>query len=198
MGLLVFLGGLSASLPTVLISTFLVDLGLSITEVGMVFGAAASIGGLLGALLGNVLIKRLGFVRAAQVFAVLTLIAGGLLALLSTFDKPGMAVVIGLNLVAVLCAMPLGLLFNASQIRWSSAEQAGTDFTAMSALRALGLAVASALAGPLASAVGWTGFFVLTGVLALAVLLLYARLFRGIEERRGDEPLAEAQPQAVM
>jgi len=165
--------------------------GFTATEVGAInkgFGLAATIA---GALAGGALMARTGLYRALLAFGLLQ--AGtnlGFLALAEVGrDYALMVAVIGLENLAggMGTAAYVALLMALCDRRFSA-----TQYALLSALSALGRVYVGPVAGHLATALGWSAFFLFTFVVALPAVALLAAMRARIEalEASGDRPQA--------
>jgi PAT family beta-lactamase induction signal transducer AmpG len=170
----------------------LVDLGFSLADIGLLLGVASSLGALGGALLGGLLVRRLGRRRALVSFAVLQGGGVALLALpaLAGGGAAGASAVYG---AAVACAFAGGMgtaaLYTAMMDR-STGAAAATDFSVQQALAAVGPLLAASLSGWSAAALGYPLHFALCAGVALLSALLVARCV-------AEEPALEAGEPAV-
>ena len=167
----------------------LVDLGFSLADIGLLLGVASSLGSLGGALLGGLLVRRLGRRRSLIAFAVLQGAGVALLALPALAGGgPGTSAVYA---VAVACAFAGGLgtaaLYTAMMDR-STGAAAATDFSVQQALAAVGPLLAASLSGWSAAALGYPLHFALCAGVALLAALLAARCFAEEPELEAGEP----------
>jgi PAT family beta-lactamase induction signal transducer AmpG len=165
----------------------LVDLGFSLADIGLLLGVASSLGSLGGALLGGLLVRRLGRRRSLIAFAVLQGAGVALLAL-PALAGGGASAVYG---ATVACAFAGGLgtaaLYTAMMDR-STGAAAATDFSVQQALAAVGPLLAATLSGWSAAALGYPLHFALCAGVALLSALLVARCFAEEPELGAGEP----------
>ncbi|MEE4193531.1 MAG: AmpG family muropeptide MFS transporter [Halieaceae bacterium] len=173
---------LGDSMATALSTPFYIDLGFSMTEIGLVAKHAALWPSIIGGLVGGVLMIRLGINRALWLF--------GLLQLMSIF---GFAILAEAGqvlwlLAAVISFEYLGVgmgtaAFTAFIARETSRAFAATQFALFTAITALPRTFANASTGVIVEAVGWTEFFLLCATIALPgmVLLLWVAPWNGRE-----------------
>ena len=176
---LVLIVQFATSLPFRIEGAFLVDKGLTLTEIGFLGGGATTIGALIGNLLGERLARWLGLRRALLLsgFAVLIIAALYIYVAASPITAWEYAVI---NLVSVVLGCPFGVAFNAARYRWCAPARTATDYTLQSSLNYLAQAAASLGAGQLASQIGWTGFYIVAGLTMVAATFALAAVFPGV------------------
>ena len=157
---------LGDNMATALATPFYLDLGFSMTEIGLVANLAALWPAIAGGLLGGVFMLRLGINRALWVFGLVQMIsilgfawlasvgpALWLLAVVIAFEYFG----VGLGTAA----------FTAFIARESSKAFAATQFALFTALAALPRSLANAVTGFIVEETGWVIFFCLCTLLAI-------------------------------
>ena len=162
---------LGDSMATALSTPFYMDLGFTMTQIGLVAKHAALWPSIVGGLLGGLLMLRIGINRALWIFGVVQFISIFGYALLSGIgpDLRLLAGVIGFEYLGV----GLGTAaFTAFIARETSRQFAATQFALFTALTALPRTFANAATGVMVEAVGWTEFFLLCAALALPGLTL--------------------------
>ena len=157
---------LGDNMATALATPFYLDLGFSMTEIGLVAKNAALWPAIAGGLLGGLAMLRLGINRALWVFGAVQMISilgfvwlasvGAELWVLATviaFEYFG----VGLGTAA----------FTAFIARESSRAFAATQFALFTAFAALPRSIANASTGFIVESTGWASFFLLCTVLAV-------------------------------
>ena len=157
---------LGDNMATALATPFYLDLGFSMTEIGLVAKHAALWPAIAGGLLGGLAMLRLGINRAIWVFGAVQMISilgfvwlasvGAELWVLATviaFEYLG----VGLGTAA----------FTAFIARESSRAFAATQFALFTAFAALPRSIANASTGFIVESTGWVSFFLLCTVLAV-------------------------------
>ena len=157
---------LGDNMATALATPFYLDLGFSMTEIGLVAKHAALWPAIAGGLLGGLLMLRLGINRALWIFGLVQMIsilgfawlasvgnALWLLAVVISFEYLG----VGLGTAA----------FTAFIARESSRAFAATQFALFTALAALPRSLANAVTGFIVEETGWVLFFLLCTLLAI-------------------------------
>jgi len=166
-----FLYKLGDSMATALSTPFYLDLGFTMTQIGLVAKNAGLWAGIVGGLLGGVLMIKIGINRALWLFGVVQIVsifgfavlaeAGPVLWLLAAvivFEYLG----VGLGTAA----------FVAFIARETSKQYAATQFALFSALTALPRTFANATTGVIVESVGWTQFFLFCALIALPGMIL--------------------------
>ncbi|MBB4020308.1 MULTISPECIES: MFS transporter [Actibacterium] len=158
--------------------SFLVDAGLSLSQIGLISGASAALVGLAGSAAGAFVIARYGL-RAFFLGLVIarTLIFAGYG--LADAGDPGLWPLVVLSAANTFTRyIEIVGLFTAF-MRFSSLAQAGTDFTLLSGVNLLMYMVGSMTAGLLASSFGYGPVFWAATLLSGVVGTLALRLLRG-------------------
>jgi MFS transporter, PAT family, beta-lactamase induction signal transducer AmpG len=213
--LFMFFYKLGDSMATALSTPFYLDLGFSLTEIGLIAKNAALWPSIIGGLLGGVLMLRIGINRALWVFGVVqwvTILGFALLAEIG-HDPWALAVVISLEYLGVGLGTTAFVAFIA---RETTPAFAATQIALFTALTAVPRTLANALTGFLvegrsgapmagvedrvmdvlmalgvpAGGLGWTSFFLLCTLLAIPgmALLVWVAPYR--EGRSGLPPEA--------
>lgn len=174
---------------------FFVDAGLSLTEIGTLSSVTLTVAAGLGALLGSYGASRFGAPRTA--------LAAGTVAAASLALWLGPAATLTIDFAtALVITVFVGVFSFAAYtafftifMRWASADQAGTDFTALQCSETCFGIAAAALAGQLAGTMGFSGFFAATAAIGCAAIALTAVLLArlGLLGSRRPAPL-RAQP----
>jgi len=157
---------LGDNMATALATPFYLDLGFSMTEIGVIAKHAALWPAMAGGLLGGLLMLRLGINRALWIFGVVRMasILGFAWLAATGYSLWLLAVVIGFEYLGV----GLGTAaFTAFIARESSRAFAATQFALFTALAALPRSLASSLTGFIVEDTGWVAFFLLCTLLAV-------------------------------
>lgn len=166
-----FLYKIGDNMATALATPFYLDLGFSMTEIGLVAKHAALWPAIVGGLLGGGIMIRLGINRSLWLFGVVQVVSILGFAILATAGP-----VLWL-LAAVISFEYLGVgmgtaAFTAFIARETSRTYAATQFALFTALAALPRTFANASTGLIVETVGWVDFFLLCAILALPGMLL--------------------------
>jgi len=163
------------SMAVALVTPFYLQLGFTLTEVGVVVKGAGAPATIVGLFLGGFAISRIGINRALWVFGVGQIVSTLGFALLARLgpDVSALAGVVGFEYLA----SGLGTAaFGAFIARSTDQRFTATQFALFSSLIALPRAGASAATGFLVEAFGYGPFFVLCGALGIPGLLLLFRV----------------------
>jgi len=162
---------LGDNMATALSTPFYLDLGFSMTQIGLVAKNAALWPSIFGGLLGGLIMVRLGINRSLWVFGVVQVVSILGFALLAN-QGPSLwllAVVIGFEYLGV----GLGTAaFTGFIARETSRTFAATQFALFTALAALPRTFANASTGFIVEQSGWENFFLFCTLLALPGMFL--------------------------
>lgn len=141
----------------------LVDIGLSLEQIGTIVGTASPIGSLLATGLSVVLVRRYGAIRSIGVFTVFCLLAVAMIITGMALRDQTALVVIGAiaatagssGIYVATCSMILG---------WANSDQPATDYAALYGIsRFFGLILLMLMAQAV-SFIGWIAFFAIACV----------------------------------
>ena len=189
---------LGDNMATALATPFYLDLGFSMTQVGLVAKHAALWPAILGALVGGLIMIRLGINRALWIFGAIQIISIlGFVWLASVGAKLWvLATVVAFEYLGV----GLGTAaFTAFIARESSRAFAATQFALFTAFAALPRSVANASTGFIVESTGWVTFFLLCTVFAIPgmLALIWVAPWRAeVHENQatGNAPPSSAEP----
>jgi len=150
---------------------WMVDSGLSKTEIGLMLGTAGFTAGLFGAVLGGLLVNPLGRRRALVVFGFAQTLGVATYAACITLELTGTALWGAVIYEHLAGGMATAALFTA-MMDASRTEHGATDYTLQASIVVLASGAASALSGFGAKAYGYDGLFALgAGLSVLAPVL---------------------------
>lgn len=162
---------LGDNMATALATPFYLDMGFTMTQIGLVAKNAALWPAIIGALLGGLIMVRIGINRSLWVFGVVQVVS-----------ILGFAVLAGTGPLIWLLAVVIGFeylgvgmgtaAFTAFIARETSKTFAATQFALFTALAAAPRTLANASTGIIVEAVGWVDFFLFCAVLAFPGMLL--------------------------
>lgn len=163
------------SLGSAMVKPMLVDMGLDLKQIGLMVSLVGSLATLAGALLGGWLTTRLGRYHAILGFGALQAIGVGVYAWLPWLHDQGRPVplelIYSLNAVEhFVSGMAMAALLTAV-MDLSRAEHAAADFTVQVSILAVFGGSFYLVAGFVAEALGYTGYFLVSA--ALSVVLLW-------------------------
>lgn len=176
------------ALASAMLRPFLVDLGLTMSDIGWLLGGIGFAGGLIGALLGGALVVPLGRRRALIGFGILQCLAVALYLVPATVGLSMPIVIAAVGLEHLAGGMATAALFTLMMDR-TDERSGGTDYTVQASVVVIATGAAAAFSGALAEAVGYAGLFGLSaaaGLVAIAVIaagLLGASHFSHHHER---------------
>jgi predicted MFS family arabinose efflux permease len=164
------------NLATGMLRTFLVDVGLSLSQVGWMLGFVGFTTGLLGALVGGALVNRLGQRRALLIFGTLQASAVLLYALAARGANsiPVLAIVCGVEHLT--SGMATAALFTV-MMDICRPEHAASDYTVQASLVVLATGGAAAASGFSAQTLGYAWHFTLAAALCAVAVAWVALTF---------------------
>ncbi len=171
---------------TGMLRPLLIDLGLTMGDVGWLTGTAGFIAGLVGALAGGLLVNVLGRARSVLVFGVMQAIAVTLYALTSTAPVDLTELYTVCIVEHFVSGMATVSLFT-MMMDQCDPKTGGTDYTIQASVVVLASGAASAVSGYSAASLGYTWHFCIAGIVCLVTLVpLLVYLARPPSRRRGD------------
>ena len=175
-GLLLVLGfmffyKIGDNMATALSTPFYLDLGFSMTQIGLVAKHAALWPAIFGGLAGGLIMVKIGINRALWLFGVVQVVSILGFAILANSGPVlwMLAAVIGFEYLGVGMGTAA---FTAFIARETSKTYAATQFALFTALAALPRTFANASTGIIVEQVGWVSFFLLCAILAIPGMLL--------------------------
>jgi PAT family beta-lactamase induction signal transducer AmpG len=166
-----FLYKLGDNMATALATPFYLEVGFSMTQIGLVAKNAALWPAIFGGLAGGLIMIKVGINRALWLFGVVQVVSILGFALLASSGPVLwlLAVVIGFEYLGV----GLGTAaFTAFIARETSRTYAATQFALFTALAAVPRTFANASTGIIVDHVGWVNFFLICAMLAIPGMLL--------------------------
>jgi MFS transporter, PAT family, beta-lactamase induction signal transducer AmpG len=159
-----------------MLKPFLVDHGLSLSDVGWLLGTVGFIAGMLGALAGGALVTRIGRRRALVGFGVGQVITVAGYAYLALIAPTRLALYVWCGVEHFAVGMGTAALFTC-MMDWSTTERGATDYTVQASTVVIATGAASTVSGFSASALGYGGHFVLAAALCVVAVIAAAVLF---------------------
>jgi PAT family beta-lactamase induction signal transducer AmpG len=150
-----------------MLKPFWVDRQLSLDEIAFVSSILGGIATMVGAVLGGVIVSRLGIGRALVVVGVLALASNLGYALAAAFPTSGRPGVYAASLVESFCGGLAAAGFMSYLMRICEKEHAAVQYAALTSLYALPGTFAGAVSGVAVEQMGYASFFALTALLAL-------------------------------
>lgn len=155
-------------------TTFLMKIGFTKLDIGKIangFGIAASI---VGALVGGIIITRIGLKRSLWTFGLLQSLAGSSFLALALLGHSYPMMVTAIAVESVCSGMATAALV-AFIMSLCNKRYTATQYALLSSLVGLCRIVGTAPAGWLAQNIGWAGFFLVSILIAIPGLLLLLR-----------------------
>ncbi|MEM9169222.1 MAG: MFS transporter [Pseudomonadota bacterium] len=177
----VFAMSFSVQMPVAAIGPFLGSKGLTLSEIGIVLGIAASLGAVLSLSVASVVIARFGAKRTAKLMLLVAPLASPPFLWLAAQETASAQIVVLIILWATICTAPIRMALYAARIGWTSEGQAGTDITVQQSTWFLGFAAAGAVSGVIAANLGWVGFFLINVAATTCALLFFIQSHDAIE-----------------
>ena len=181
----VFCYKLGDSMATALATPFYIDMGFSLSQIGLIaknVGLAAS---LVGAMIGGLWMVRLGINRALWLFGAVQVVSILGFALLAYAHRPDPLL---LGLVIAFEALGAGLgtvAFTAFIARTTDPRHSATQFALFTSLFSVPRALVNASTGWIVEQTGWFAFFLICTALAAPGMALLLRVAPWTERRQG-------------
>lgn len=166
-----FLYKIGDNMATALATPFYIDMGFTMTEIGLIAKNAALWPAIIGGMLGGLLMVKIGINRALWLFGIVQLVTIIGFVILSQVgnDKIVLAIVISLEYLGV----GLGAsAFTAFIARSTHPKYTATQFALFTAFMAVPRTFANASVGFIVDAIGWTNFFIFCAITAIPGMLL--------------------------
>lgn len=154
-----------------MVTPFLLQVGFTQTSIGAIQGGMGLIATIVGALLGGVVLSRLGINRSLWIFGILQGCSNLVYFLLAQLGQNYPFMVLAIN-IENLCSGLATAAFVAFLMSLCNQRFSATQFALLSSLMAFSRDILVAPAGILAKEIGWSSFFLFTLVAALPGLLL--------------------------
>jgi MFS transporter (putative signal transducer) len=163
-----------------MLSPFLVDLGFSLSDIGLINGMGSLFLGAAGALIGGVVIRFMG-ARAALLISLGFQIVAFSLFTIAASDPAIIPrwLMVGAALLSSSAVLALGFTaLYALFMRWSDPRQAGVDFTLFQCMDSTLSIIGGVAAGQIAEGLGYAVYFGLATAIAVAAAPIIFRLCR--------------------
>jgi MFS family permease len=148
---------------------FMVDLGYSVKQIGLISGIFGTAVGTFCALLGGFLLKRYGRKFSLMAFAILGAIASGYFFIISTGNVQLYQLYIGIALIWATYGMSSVTIYTISMDIVRPGRE-GTDFTVQIVLTHLSSLIIAVMSGKLADSIGYSGLFLVQAIMAIGVI----------------------------
>ena len=170
--LFIFLYKLGDSMATALATPFYLDMGFTMTDIGVIAKNAGLWASVVGGLLGGLWMVRIGINRGLWVFGVVQLVSILGFAWLAYVHQPDRLL---LAFVIAFEALGVGLgtaAFTAYIARTTDPRYTATQYALFTSLAAVPRTIVNATTGWIVERTGWLDFYLLCTVLALPGMLL--------------------------
>jgi len=184
--LFIFLYKLGDSMATALATPFYIDMGFSMTEIGVIAKNAGLWASVVGGMLGGLWMVKIGINRGLWLFGVVQVVSILGFAWLAHVNAPDKLLLAG---VIAFEALGVGLgtaAFVAFIARATDPRYTATQYALFSSLAALPRTVINASAGWVVERIGWFDFFLLCTILALPGMALLLRVAPWYERNSQD------------
>jgi len=174
--LFIFLYKLGDSMATALATPFYLDMGFTMTDIGVIAKNAGLWASVIGGLLGGLWMVRIGINRGLWLFGVVQLVSILGFAWLAAVHTPERLL---LAFVIAFEALGVGLgtaAFTAYIARTTDPRYTATQYALFTSLAAVPRTVINATTGWIVERTGWLDFYLLCTVLALPGMLLLLRV----------------------
>jgi MFS family permease len=162
---------------------FLVDKGMTLTQIGILLPFAALSGNGVAAVLTPVLIKRIGLKRTALIgLCWIPVEAAVFCTFALMYQLPPLPFFIPIIAATVFGVSLYSITVNNSRFRWASKTQSGTDYSLQGSIWNFGVSVAGSTAGFVAGAAGWPVFYIVSGIIGTSVAISYILMFDRVED----------------
>ena len=171
--LFIFLYKIGDSMATALATPFYLDLGFSMTEIGLIAKNAGLWPGIIGGLLGGIWMIKLGINKALWVFGFMQMFATLSFAWLASVGDNNIVLAITVGLESF--AAGLGTTaFVAYIAKTTNPSYTATQFALFTSLASVPRTLTNASTGYLVEFFGWQTFFIFCFIIAIpGMLLLY-------------------------
>jgi PAT family beta-lactamase induction signal transducer AmpG len=183
----IFFYKLGDSMATALATPFYLDMGFSLSDIGLIAKNAGLWASVIGGLLGGLWMLKIGINRGLWLFGVVQVVSILGFAWLAYVNGPDRVL---LGVVIAFEALGVGLgtaAFTAFIARATDPRYTATQFALFTSLASVPRSIVNATTGWIVEQTGWFAFFLLCTALALPGMALLLRVAPWNELRPGDE-----------
>lgn len=191
---LIILYKLGDSFSHALSSTFLLDLGFSLQEVGLINKVLGVIATLIGVFVGGLFMTRVGLFKALLSFGVLAAVTN-LLYMLQALVGKHLTIACAAVFIENICAGMGTAAFVALIMSLCNPRYTATQFALLTSLAAFGRIYVGPVAGFMVASVGWAWFYGFSAVVAVPGLLLLIYLRKHIDNANSKETARAKEPE---
>ena len=160
-----------------IIRPYLVDLGYTIEEIGLLSGIVGTAAAFVCSFLGGMLVRRIGCHKGRILFALTTLFTATYFLLLTFFSPQTLYIAIGITLLWSSYGLASIVVYTTA-MESVRAGREGTDFTVQIVITHIGGMIVAVLSGTIADQTNYTGLFAFQFALTLLSLLYVLCAFR--------------------
>lgn len=153
----------------------LVDVGLSLTDIGWLLGVVGNGASIFGAVVSGLLVVSLGRKRSLLVFGLFQILAI-LICLLPAAGVSNRPILYFVIIVAGFASSAVFTVSSTVMMDKSRLAMAGTEYTAQTSMVYFGSFLAAGISGFIASKIGYQGLFGVSAALALLAVILISRV----------------------
>ncbi len=159
-----------------MLKPFLVDLNYSVKRIGFMAGIYGTSFGAISALLGGLLIKRIGNKQSLLIFSVYNLVAASFFYWVSLGNTQTWILFIGIALLWSAYAMSSVIIYTISMNMVRPGRE-GTDYTLQIVITHLSSLIIAVFSGKVADKIGYDGLFFIETIICLFVILFAQYLY---------------------
>ncbi len=153
----------------------LVDVGLSLTDIGWLLGVVGNGASIFGAVISGLLVVSLGRRRSLLVFGLFQILAI-LICLLPAAGVSNRPILYFVIIVAGFASSAVFTVSSTVMMDKSRLAMAGTEYTAQTSMVYFGSFLAAGISGFIASKIGYQGLFGVSAAVALLAVILISRV----------------------
>ena len=172
---LIILYKLGDAFSHALSTTFLLDIGFSLTAVGTINKVVGLIASLIGVFAGGLLMTQMGLFRSLLLFGVLQAVTNLFFMLLAMVGK-NYYLASGAFFIESLCGGMGTAAFVALLMSLCTTKYTATQYALLSSFAALGRVYVGPASGYMVKSLGWTNFHLSTAIIAIPGLILLVKL----------------------
>jgi MFS family permease len=154
---------------------WLVDLGFSLSQIGLFFGVYGPISGFVTAFIAGIIIKKIGTKKSLKLFTAMSIIASGNFLILSTIQKTNTLIIAAIIILWCAYAANSVSIYTIAMNAVRKGRE-GTDFTIQMVLTHIGSLIIAILSGKLAHNLGYRGLFIIEIIIAIAIFFFFPLL----------------------
>ncbi len=166
---------LGDNMATALQTPFYIDVGFSLTQIGVIAKLSSLVSVIIGGIVGGLIMVKLSINRALWIFGVVQIISILGFAALSEIGPNELALAMAISFEYLGVGLGASALV-AFMARETNPAFAATQLALFTAITALPRTFANAATGYIVESIGWTNFFLLCTVLAVPGMLMLFKI----------------------